>query len=179
MVAHGIFVAVAVTVIWVVLQNVLMHFRPAENRFGAMLSGYTLSLPFVFVTYHWLPPASPAISEAMQHESYAMGLFHAYFFHMLLFFFYAECFYHVERSVTLRFFVELLERGEQGARIEEIKTEYSVDHMIEQRLQVMRDHGFVEVRDGSWHLRLKGLLLARISRTASWLFQFKPQHDRL
>jgi hypothetical protein len=179
MMAHGIIIAIAVSLIWILLQNLLMHFRPAEDRFGAMLRGYALSLPLVFVAYQWLPPMSAVVADATQRESYAMGLFHAYFFHLLLFFLYAECFYHVERSVTLRFFVELLKRGEQGAKIDVIKTGYSVDDMIRQRLQVMRDQGFLEERPPGWHFRLKGLLLARISRLGSKLFQFKAQHERM
>ena len=133
----------------------------------------------MFEGYEWLPQFSEVVADAMQHESYAMGLFHGYFFHLLLFFLYAECFYHVERSVTLRFFVELLKRGDQGATIHVIQTHYSVDGMIQQRLEVMRDQGFLEQRPDGWHLRLKGLLLARVSRTGSWLFHFKAQHERM
>ena len=177
--AHGIIVALGISAIWILLQNLLMHFRPAQDRFGAMLKGYALSLPFVFVAYHWLPPLSLAIARAMQQEAYAMGLIHAYFFHLLLFFFYAECFYHVERSVTLRFFVELLKRGDQGAKLDVVQSHYSVDDMIQQRLEVMRDQGFLEQRQDSWHFRLKGRLLARASWIGSRLFRFKPQHERM
>jgi hypothetical protein len=178
MTAQGIIAAIAVSTLWIVLQNVLMHFRPAEDRFGAMLKGYAISLPFVFVGYHWLPPFSEAIADAMRVESYWMGLFHAYFFHLLLFFCYAECFYHIERSVTLRFFVELLQRGGKGAKMDVIRSGYPVDDMIRTRLEVMRDQRFLEQRGDHWHLCRKGLWLARVSRLGSRLFQFMPQHKR-
>ena len=52
---QGVFAAVVVSLVWVFLQNLLMFVRPAENRFKSMLTGYILSLPFVFPVYRWLP----------------------------------------------------------------------------------------------------------------------------
>ena len=51
---QGVFAAVVVSLVWIILQNLLMFVRPAENRFKAMLTGYILSLPFVFFVYRWL-----------------------------------------------------------------------------------------------------------------------------
>ena len=105
--AAGLFIAVIVTLAWVVLQIGLMHVRPAENRIRSMTLGYVISLPFVFVAYRWLPlPAS--IASASAGESWAMGLILAYLLHLLLYFCYVECFYHVERAVTLRFLTEIM-----------------------------------------------------------------------
>ena len=115
MFAHGLLAAVAVTCVWVILQNAFMHFRPANNRFRAMLVGYLVSIPFVFVCYHALPTAE---------GSRACGLLNAYLFHLLLFFQYVHGFYHVERSVTIRFLVELLKHGGQGVTITEVQRDY-------------------------------------------------------
>jgi hypothetical protein len=175
---HGITVALAVSFVWIFVQNLLMHVRPAENRFKAMVVGYVLSLPFVYAGYRWLPPLTCGIAQAMQEQAPWMGLFHAYFFHLLLFLFYVECFYHVERSVTLRLLVELFKGGAEGASIQAIQGHYSLKEMIQQRMEVMRDGEFIEDWQSSWHLRTKGAVLARISVICCWLFQIKGQHER-
>lgn len=179
MLAHAILAALIVSIVWIVLQNLLMHCRPTENRFRAMALGYLLSLPFVFVVFWLLPPFSRGIAVTMRHESFLMGLLHAYLVHLLGFFFYGECFYYVERSVTLRLLVELLRHGGQGASLQVVQQQYSVGEMIYQRLNVLRDRGFIEQRDGRWYLRTKGIWLVRLQLTAAWLFQFKPQHERV
>ena len=168
MTAHGLFAALIVSAAWILAQNLLMHLRPAENRFKAMVVGYLGSLPFVYATYRWLPVCP-------SQESLAMGLFHAYFFHLLLFFCYGECFYHVERSVTLRLLVELLEHHS----VKNIQCHYNIDTMIRERLEVLRDRGFVEKRESLWRLCFKGLALARFTVAIAWLFRIKPQHERL
>jgi len=175
---QGVFAAVMVSFGWIFLQNLLMFVRPAENRFRAMLTGYILSLPFVFPVYRWMAALCLVDAGGAATESPYMGLFHAYFFHLLVFFFYVECFYHVERSVSLRLLVELLKQGDAGAPLQEIQGRYPVESMIQQRLDVLRDRGFIELRRGSWHLRFKGELLARVTVTMSWLFQAKGQHER-
>jgi hypothetical protein len=175
---HGVIVAAMVSVVWILLQNFLMHVRPAENRFRSMLSGYLVSLPVVFLAYRWLPPFSARIAESMATESSAMGIIHAYLFHLLVFFCYAECFYHVERSVTLRLLVELLQHGDEGVHLPAIQARYSVGDMIRQRLDVLQDRGFLERHEDVWRLRPKGLLLAQATAALSWLFQAPMQHER-
>lgn len=175
---QGVLAAVVVSLVWIILQNLLMFVRPVENRFRAMLTGYVLSLPFVFPAYRWLLLLGCIDSAGVGTESPYLGPFHAYFFHLLIFFCYAECFYHVERSVSLRLLVELLKQGVRGAPLQEIQGRYPVEGMIQQRLEILRDRGFVELRSDSWHLRLKGEMLARVTVAIAWLFQSRGQHER-
>jgi len=178
MVLRGIWAATLVSASWIILQNLLMFARPAENRFRVMLVGYLMSLPFVLVVYYYFlqlpfPSGSPSATESPK-----LGLIHAYFFHLLLFFFYVQCFYHVERSVTLRLLVELYRFGCNGAPIQSIQGRYPVEDMIRQRLDILHDRGFIKLRDGAWHLTLKGAFLARITVSIAWLYQAQGQHER-
>jgi hypothetical protein len=50
--------------------------------------------------------------------------------------------------------------------------------MIRQRLEVLRDNGFLEHEGDVWRLRTKGLLLARATVVLTSLFQAKMQHER-
>ncbi len=175
---HGICVAIMVSCAWILAQNLLMHIRPSENRFKVMLWGYLLSIPFVFAAYRWLPPLSAGIASSMQDENPFLGLFHAYLLHLLLFFCYVECFYHVERSVTLRMLLELRREGERGVPLFVLQERYSVKDMIQQRLEVMRDRGLVEQQNGLWRLQRKGKALAWGAMAGAWLFRAKHQHER-
>lgn len=174
---HGVAVAILVTLAWVLVHVAIMHVRPAESRIRAMTLGYLVSLPFVYAACRWLPmPAT--IAERAAQESQLMGLFHAYFLHLLLYFAWVECFYHVERAVSLRFLIEILRHPDETAPIDEIRGKYNVREMVETRLEALRDHGFAEQRGDTWHLKPKGLLFARAMQFSAWIFQSKGQSER-
>ena len=171
----GIVSAIITTAGWIVVQNVLIHIRPADNRFKAMLWGYIVSLPFVLIMYQYV------IQPFVQSETggYPVGLFHAYALHLLLFFLYVECFYYVERSVTLRFLVEFYQAPGGIISSDEIRQKYNLSDMIRQRLNVAQNNGFISEEDGFWKLTPKGKRLAKTMQCSIWIFQSKPQQDRV
>ena len=173
---QGLIAATLVTLIWVLAQVFVMHLRPAENRFKAMLAGYLASLPLVFIFARWV---APLLAPAPAAAAGGSPIFHAYLSHLLLFFLYVECFYHVERSVTLRFLVEILARQGQPPRVEDIRGQYSIREMITARLEVLRQNGFAEERAGRWHLKAKARLLVTAMRFSVWLFQSEIQSERM
>ncbi len=171
---HGLLTGLVSTLLWVVAQNLWMHLLPTPRRFRAMVLGYLLSLPLVFFVYRWLPVWwQPTPGEAP-----AMGWIHAYVLHFLLFAFYGECFFHVERSVTLRLLVEILFAGPRGADLEGLRNQYPVGDMIAQRLEVLRENGFVRREGERWLLLPKARLLARFAIIGNWLFRAAPQNER-
>src|SRR5437868_6962106 len=104
----GVLVAIVVSAIWIVVQILVTRFRPGCRGFRAILGGYVLSLPLVLGVYWFLPLTSPGTwTWLVGHEHPISALFHAYFGHLLIFFLYVECYYHVERSVTLRLLIEI------------------------------------------------------------------------
>ena len=168
---QGVLIACSVSFAWIFFQNIWMHVRPTENRFAPMLIGYVVSLPVVAMALSCFP--APATSETPW-----LGWIHAYLFHLLLFFCYVECFYHVERSVSLRLLVEILIAGSDGVQIEDIQQRYSFREMILDRLSVLCDRGFLDTQNGVYQLRRKGKLVAYVIAFAAWVFQSKGQHER-
>lgn len=172
---RGLLTAGIVTVVWMCIQIIWMHIKPAENRFKAMCLGYCISLPFVYMAYQWMP----GLTNIPLHEPWGIGLFFAYFIDLLLFLLYVECFYHVERSVTLRFLVEILQRSPPGVRMEQILAGYNMDSMIRTRLKALEENNFIELKEGKWRLKSKGIRLAKAMRFTAWIYQSVGQADRL
>jgi hypothetical protein len=171
---HGILAALLSTFIWVGVQNLLMHVYPPPSRFWAMVAGYVMSLPLVYAVYLGIP-SSPVQDS---YESPALGWVHAYVLHLLLFAFYGECFFHVERSVTLRLLCEILDAGENGAHIDALRSQYPVSNMVAQRLEVLRENGFLEKVGRHWQLRPRGRILAKAAIFGNWLFLASAQNER-
>ena len=180
--ARGVLIAIIVTALWAGLQIAFMHVRPARNRFFSMLTGYLFSLPLVPLLYYGKPELTflPGIGN----EAAWMGLFHALLLHLLLFFLYVECFYHVERSVTLRLMVTLLHKEDKKADLNELQGEYSLDEMIDTRLDRLIENNFMKgdsalgTPDEQISLTGKGKLFARAMAFSTWLFQSEGQHQR-
>ena len=175
----GVFIAVIVSVLWISAQIYLGRLQPPRSRFRAMLAGYLASLPFVFGFYWILPAVFPSLWGSLVGAEHSVSaLFHACFSHLLIFFLYVECFYHVERSVTLRLLTEI--NDHPGSETPEaISAGYNVDGMIEQRVAVLNANRYTEQSGDRIRLLPRGRRFAAAAKAFSWLFQSKMQDERL
>ncbi len=162
----GLLAAVATTILWILGHLVSMHIRPAGHRFIAMARAYLVSAPVLVALVFFL-------------HGDATAYFYAALLHLLLFFLFVECFYHVERSVTLRLMVEILEAPRGQTSIDDIMKGYSVDDMIRRRLEDMSRSSLVTRSDGKWMLAPKGRRLARMMDFSCKIYRSKPQNERL
>lgn len=175
MTLSGILTALLTTCCWILLQTGWMHIRPAKNRMGAMLAGYVLSIPFIY-------PAFRLIAHLLQAtpEKTALGLVYAFGFSLLLFLGYVECFYHVERAVTIRLLIEIQRRSKTAScAMQDILAEYNINQMIHRRMEILRENNFIELTDNSWRLKPKGQLFCALMAFSCWVFQSKTQDERL
>lgn len=176
----GGLVAMVVSTLWIVMQICLTRFGAGKSGFKSMLAGYIISLPFVYAAYWVLPLAFPNAWIWLVGLEHPLGiLFHAYLGHLLIFFLYVECFYHIERSVTLRLLIEI--RGHPGVEPTsgEISANYNVDEMIAQRLAVLEMNRYLERSGERFCLLPRGRRFAAGVRFFSWLFRSKTQDERL
>jgi hypothetical protein len=156
-----------------------MHRRPDPSRMKAMFRAYAWSLPvpaLLLAAMHSAPHWR-AVLDGSEHP--ALAWLCAYVCHLLLFLFFVECFYHVERSVTLRFLMEILEAPGERVRLAELMGRYSVDDMIRRRLDVMQTNGLVTHHADRWRIAPKGRRLAAAMAISCWIFRSKPQNARL
>lgn len=173
-VASGIVFLICVTA-----HLVAMRLKPSTNRLRAMtaafLPGFPLAVFAVFVLHK--AGAWPATIDGHEHPMLAYIL--VLVLHLLLYFFFVECFYHVERSVTLRLLIELHEHPEGTATTAEIMRNYSVDDMIRRRLDDLVHSRWLEESGGRYRLTAKGRRLAQLMSMSIWVYQSKPQNERL
>lgn len=177
MFTRGILAAVIVAGFWILLHILVMQFRPARRRIRAMLTGYLCSLPFVYVAYRWLP--LPVDAPTSGDAYFGLGLFHAYLSHLLLFFPYMQVFSHVDRSVTARFLVLLLQAPHHAANLGDVQRTYSLEDMVAQRLELLEQNRFIVRREGRWHNRAKGRAMAVAMALSCRLFRSEAQSERL
>ena len=176
----GIAVGLAVSAIWIGTQILLSRILRANSYFRAMLSGYLVSLPVVYIVWKCTANAFPAAWAALagaEHPEHA--LLHAYVVHLLVFFLYVECFYHVERSVTLRLLIEIWDYSYFTPTMDAISENYRVADMIAERLKVMVANDYVEKSGDCFLLSTKGRRFAIAVRLFCWIYQSKTQDERL
>jgi hypothetical protein len=175
----GVFIAVIVSALWISVQIYLAGLHPPRSRFKAMLVGYLASLFFVLGFYWLLPAFFPNLWRWLVGAEHPLSaLFHAYLGHLLIFFLYVECFYHVERSVTLRLLIEIGEHPD-GETPKAISADYNVDDMIVQRVAVLNANRYTEQSGDRIRLLPRGRRFAAAVQAFCWLFQSKMQDERL
>lgn len=167
----------AVTALWIIAHLVAMHISPAKSRMPAMFKAWLLSLPVMAMALALLNHAPGLVKALNGTEAPALSWICALVMHLLLFFLFVECFYHFERSVTLRLLIEI--DAAKNPSINTIMKDYSVDDMIVRRLHDMERSGFVTKSGDRWALTTKAGKLARVMSFSCWLYQSKPQNERL
>lgn len=176
----GIAVGLAVSAIWIGTQILLSRVLRTKSYFRAMLSGYLVSLPVVYLVWRSMASAFPAgWTTLVGAEHQAHVLLHAYVVHLLIFFLYAECFYHVERSVTLRLLIEIRDYPYGPPTVDAISENYRVADMIGERLQVLGANNYLEKSGDRFLLSTKGRRFAIGVRLFCWIYQSKTQDQRL
>ena len=171
----ALILVIPLSFLWIILHIVWMHIHHADNRFSAMLNGFLLSLPVLLIAL-WCPQTR-AFHAALSPEPYGLVIFHAALAHVLIFFCFVECFYHIERAVTFRMLIEIAAH-EEGIPVAALKQDYHISEMIATRMNTLMERQFVYEKDGRWHLLPKGRWFARLMHFTLWLYNAQSQKDR-
>ncbi len=174
----GLLASFVTTLLWMIVCIFLMHCHPPSPRFKLMLRSFIFSLPFLGLFLFLLQHQSDLVEKLNGAEAPFLAYLIAFILHFLFFFFFVECFYHVERSVTLRLLIEIHE-SLTPLSVSTLMRDYSVNDMIKRRLENMLSSKWIYRENDQWRLTSKGLWLARIMHISCWIFQSKPQNKRL
>lgn len=171
----GIILAISSSALWITIQIIWLHIRPAENRFKAMLIGYLASLPVLLGAL--CLPFIIDLHNRLTAEPYGLAILHAFLLQTLIFFFYVECYYHIERAITFRILIEIAQKPE-GIPTGSLQQNYSLAEMISTRMNVLKARNFVYEQEGRWRLRIKGRVFARLMHIILGLYRAQSQKDR-
>lgn len=174
----GLIASLLITLLWIIACIFLMHLHPAQQRFGIMVKSFCGSLPLLCFFLFFLQHQSSLVEKLNGHEARALAFVISILLQILFFFFFVECFYHIERSVTLRLLIEI-RNATSPMTVTTLMKDYSVDDMIKRRLEDMLKNKWIYCEGNHWKLSSKGLWLARSMLFSCWLFQSKPQNERL
>ena len=177
--AIGVLAALTATLVWVVAHLLHMHRAPTKDRLAKMFQAFVATLPLALalaaVMLH--QPEWRVALAGTEHPASAYGM--AVLMHVLFFFCYVECFYHVERAVTLRMVIEIQRHPGGTPTVAQLASAYGVDDMIRRRLDDLKRNGFLKFDGERWHLTAKGRLFASVMRVSNAIFNSKPQNERL
>ena len=157
----GIIISFVLTIIWIVAHCTSAHFWRPRRKFLSIFVFFTIAAPLVPLAYTLTPPDLFYLSPQYARTPYWFGLVSCLLTYVLFFFAYVEFFYYVERSVTLRLLAEI--NKSYRPTLDDIRKYYNVESMVIDRVEAMRDNGFIISSNGLWRLTPKGELFARIS----------------
>jgi hypothetical protein len=99
--------------------------------------------------------------------------------HVLLFFFVVQMYYHVDRSVTLAMLETIFRADPGGLAGPELCARHEISDVIEDRINVLSENGYLMKDDGHLKLTYKGAAIAFITILSTRIFRSKLQKDRI
>ena len=157
----GWLISLALVFLWIVLQLLVFHLSGTRKLFKTLTLLFLLTLPAYVAWYLWTPPTLGFLPEAVSRTPFLLGLANGLGCHLLLYVTYVAFFYYVDRPFTLRVLISFLDAKNGQQTLKEIKASYGLRHLVERRLEAMKDGHLVEEQNGRDRLTQKGKRLGR------------------
>lgn len=164
MMGRGMILAFLTVGGWVFLQPLVLRLVPPRRHFRAILFLYAASFTAYLLLY-WNFAESFRILDLLPNGA---------LLHLLLFCTTMQCYYYVDRPITLRILVELSKRPGERLFLKELQSLYSVPFMVAKRLEILSDSAYITRRDEKWFLTRKGIFFARIFRLGGRVLGTRP-----
>jgi hypothetical protein len=171
--AKGLLLSVAITAVWGVAVIARLHQRTPQRIFRMMVSAFIPTIPVYGVLYWVTPPGLGVLPARLTLTPVALGFWNGLLFHLLFFLTIVQCFYHVNRSITLRLLTEFERASGHFLTVAELSKVYGLDQMIQNRVEAMAQNHFIEHRGGRYYLARKGQVFARIALLARAALKLK------
>jgi hypothetical protein len=157
-VLKGLVLAWVLVWVWALVQGIVFQLRAPEKAFASMVSWFA-PMPVVYVALHLVtPPDLGVLPERFVGGAAALSLLNGLVLLILLFLTGVLFYYHADRSITVRLLIEMARAPQQRMSLEEMQAVCGVEVLMHDRLRTMAMNGFLEERDGRYHLAPKGRL---------------------
>jgi hypothetical protein len=92
----------------------------------------------------------------------------------LLYLTWVQCYYHVDRSITLRLITEFARTSTRSLTVDEIEAVCGLQTLIGTRLDALLHHGFLVRQEGRYYQTPLGISAARLGQLARRIIRLKP-----
>jgi hypothetical protein len=155
-VLKGMVLAWVLVWVWAVVQGIVFQLRAPEKAFASMVAWFA-PMPVAYVALHLATPADLGfLPDRFVGGAAALSLLNGLVLLVLLFLTGVLFYYHADRSITVRLLIEMARAPQQRLSLDQMQAVCGVEVLMHDRLRTMAVNGFLEERDGIYHLAPKG-----------------------
>lgn len=156
----GYLLSTGLIIFWILAQITVYHIFQPKKKFWTMTLLFIGTLPFYAFFYFFTPSDVFFLPSSLSQTPVLLGFLNGFILHVLLYGTFVECFYYVDRPLTLRMLVEVLQAPGRTLTLSELQTRYSFREMIRSRLEVMVHNRYLSEQRQIYSLTTKGRIFA-------------------
>ena len=152
----------ALILAWIASQIAVFQILRPARKFLAFTLLYLPTLPLFGILYCLTPHNLGFLPAAFSQTPFWPGMINGLLLHLLLYCTYGECFFYIDRPLTLQMLVEFLKTPGGTLTALELSKRYSMERMIRERLDSMLLNGYLRKDGDRFFLLPKGRMFAKI-----------------
>ena len=158
---------------WLVVQGVVFQVAAPRRAFASMLACFSPTVPLYLLLY-WLSPADLGfLSPPLTGTDWRLGLANGLMVHVLVFLTAGLFYSHADRSITVRLLIVLAQAPRQRLTLAELQRRCGVEVLMQDRLDIMVQNGFLVARGDRFWLTAKGWIGGSIGWAARKMLRMK------
>jgi hypothetical protein len=150
---------------FVVLKRLFFSLIPLYTALFFMYKGEALTI--MQLKPEFSAPFYTFISEGL---NFCIGLG----LYIFLWLGYCQFYFIIDRSISVRFMIEINESPHKALSFKELKELYSPDYIFRRRLDQMVDNGHLEIKNGKYINTAKGKIEGRLFKFLKELLRLGP-----
>lgn len=160
-------------VLWVVLQIAIFQIRNPVRKFRSMTLLFIPTVPLFIISYCATPNDLWFLPSSVSSTPFTLGLLNGIFVHSLMYGTHVIIFFAFSRSITLRILTEFRSARNYSMTLHDLQNLYSVERMIDGRLNAMVANKYLSVRNNRYTLSPSGRFFAGIFCWSRGIFPLK------
>lgn len=152
------------------LHVIIFHKCKIKLRFLALCRIFYALLPVYVILYMLIPADSLSImpadlritSTVVLGVSKMFNFLLGIFVYLFLFFGYCQFYFIIDRSISVRFMIEIDNSPQKALSLEELKKIYTQDYIFLRRLEHMVENGYLEFKNGKYINTRRGVMEAKL-----------------
>lgn len=169
----GLLLSGGLVATWVVVQGVVFHVAAPRKAFSSMVASFAPTVPIYLLLYYVTPADLGFLPSGFVGADWRLGLSNGLLLHVLLFLTAGLFYSHADRSITIRLLIELARAPEQRLTLSEMQAMCGVEVLMQDRLDIMLQNGFLTARGDRFALTRKGWVGGSVGRVARRVLRIK------